>query len=87
MKISLDGALEFEFFEIEELKNAEQYAGEVDGLIYSWKAIGYSNWLEKRLSVTDVLGLAILPKGMPDWIDLPDDANEDENDKDEAGKD
>ncbi len=81
MKISLDGALEFEFFEIEELKNAEQYAGEVDGLIYSWKAIGYSNWLEKRLSVADVLGLAILPKGMPDWIDLLDDAGEDENEE------
>ena len=47
----------------------------IDGVIYSWKAIGYSNWLEKRSSVADVLGLAVLPKGLPDWIDLPDDVD------------
>ena len=73
MKVSLDGIFEFEFFEIEELKSAEHYAEKIDGSIYSWKTIGYSNWLEKRLSVTDVLGLAVLQKGLPDWIDLPDD--------------
>ena len=73
MKVSLDRAFEFEFFELEDLKNAAQYAEKINGSIYSWKTIGYSNWLEKGLSVTDVLGLAVLPKGMPDWIDLPDD--------------
>jgi hypothetical protein len=73
MKVSLDGTFEFEFFEIEELKSAEQYAEKINGLVYSWKTIGYSNWLEKGLSVTDVLGLAVLPSDSPDWIDLPDD--------------
>ncbi|MBK9780266.1 MAG: hypothetical protein IPP55_09485 [Anaerolineales bacterium] len=73
MKISLDGALEFEFFELEDVKKAEQFAENIDGVIYSWKVIGYSNWLEKRLSVADVLGLAVLPKGLSDWIDLHDD--------------
>lgn len=73
MKVSLVEDLEFEFFQIEELKNAKQYAKEVDGSIYSWKTIGKSNWLEKRLSVVDVLGLAVLPKNLPDWINLPDD--------------
>jgi len=33
----------------------------------------FSNWLEKRFSVVDVLGLAVLPKGLPDKIDLKDD--------------
>ncbi|MCB9146220.1 MAG: hypothetical protein H6635_12655 [Anaerolineales bacterium] len=75
MKISPDGALEFEFFELEDVKKAEQFAENIDGVIYSWKAIGYSNWLEKRSSVADVLGLAVLPKGLPDWIDLPDDVD------------
>ena len=79
MKVSLDGNVDFEFFEIEELKSAEQYAELIDGSIYSWKTIGYSNWLEKRLSVADVLGLAVLQKGLPDWIDLPNDAMDDEN--------
>jgi hypothetical protein len=73
MKVSLDGTFEFEFFEFEELKSAEQYAEKNNGLVYSWKTIGYSNWLEKGLSVTDVLGLAVLPSDLPDWIDLPDD--------------
>lgn len=73
MKVSLDGTFEFEFFQIEELGKAEQYAKKVDGLIYSWKTTGESNWLEKRLSAVDVLGLAVLPKNLPDWIDLPND--------------
>jgi hypothetical protein len=62
MKVSLEENFEFEFFQIEELKSAEQYAKHVDGSIYSWKTTGKSNWLEKRLSVVDVLGLAVLPK-------------------------
>ena len=73
MKVSLDEKFEFEFFQIEELQNAEQYAEEIDGSIYSWKTTGNSNWLEKRLSVADVLGLVVLPKNMPEWIDLPED--------------
>lgn len=73
MKISLDGALEFELFELEDFVKAEQFADSNDGRVYSWKTTGYSNWLEKRLSVVDVIGLAVLPKGLPDWIDLPND--------------
>lgn len=73
MKVSLDEKFEFEFFQIEELQNAEQYVEEIDGSIYSWKTTGNSNWLEKRLSVADVLGLVVLPKNMPEWIDLPED--------------
>ena len=60
MKVSLDGIFEFEFFEIEELKNAKHDAEKIDGSIYSWKTIGCSNWLEKKLSIVDVLGLAVL---------------------------
>jgi hypothetical protein len=76
MKISLDSALEFEFYELENAKKAEQFAESIEGEVYSWKTSGYSNWLEKRMSITDVLGLAVLPKGLPDWIDLPDDSGE-----------
>jgi hypothetical protein len=73
MKVLFGEGFEFEFFQIEELNSAEQFVQEIDGSIYSWKTTGKSNWLEKRLSVVDVLGLAVLPKNLPDWIDLPDD--------------
>jgi hypothetical protein len=73
MKTSLDGVMEFEFFQLEDEKKAEQFAENMGGVIYSWKTAGNSNWLEKKLSIADVLGLAVLPKGLPDRIDLPDD--------------
>lgn len=73
MKVTLGNSYEFEFFQIEDFEKARQYAERVDGSIYSWKTTGKSNWLEKRLSISDVLGLAVLPKDLPDWIDLPDD--------------
>ena len=76
MKVSLGGNYEFEFFQIEELAIAKTYAERTDGPIYSWKTAEISNWLEKRLSIVDVLGLAVLPKGLPDLIDLPDDEEE-----------
>ena len=76
MKITLGSNYEFEFFQIEELENAKQYADKADGSIYSWKTTGNSNWLEKRFSVVDVLGLVVLPKNLPDWIDLPDDGEQ-----------
>jgi hypothetical protein len=41
--------------------------------VFSWKTEGRYNWLEKGLSVVDVLGLTILPDGLPDKIDLPND--------------
>ncbi len=75
MKISLDNVFEFEFFELEEFNKAEQFAKETNGSIYSWKTIGISNWLEKNFSIADVLGLAVIPKGLPDIIELPDDVD------------
>lgn len=73
MKITLGSDYEFEFFQIEELESVKKYADKVGSSIYSWKTTGKSNWLEKGLSVVDVLGLVTLPKDLPDWIDLPDD--------------
>ena len=73
MKVNFGNGYEFEFFQIEELNSAEQHAEKINGSIYSWKTTGHSNWLEKSLSLVDVLGLAVLPKGLPDLIDLPDD--------------
>lgn len=46
--------------------------------VYTWKSIGIANWLEKGLSISDVLCLVILNKELPDYIDLPDDESDDE---------
>jgi len=69
MRVTLGNDYGFELFQIEELEDAGQHAENVDGSIYSWKTIGKSNWLEKRLSVVDVLGLIVLPKNWPNWIE------------------
>jgi hypothetical protein len=45
MKVILGSDYEFEFFQIEELESAKQYAENIEGSIYSWKTIGNSNWL------------------------------------------
>jgi hypothetical protein len=79
MKVNLGNGFEFETFELEQAREAEQLAAKKNGYVYSWKTIGSSNWLEKGLSITDVLAIMVLPKDAPDWIDLPDDAKEDDD--------
>lgn len=73
MKVNLGNGFEFETFELEQAGQAEQLAAETNGAVYSWKTTGSSNWLEKGLSIVDVLGITVLPKDAPEWIDLPDD--------------
>lgn len=76
MKVNLGDGFEFETFELEEAGDAEHVAAETNGVIYSWKTAGNLNWLEKGLSIVDVLGIIVLPKGSPDWIDLPNDGED-----------
>jgi len=73
MKVNLGNGFEFECFEIEEAQDVERLATETVGSVYSWKTEGRYNQLQKGFTVVDVLGLTILPKGLPDLIDLPDD--------------
>lgn len=76
MKVNLGNGFEFETFELKQGGQAEKLAAETNGAVYSWKATGSSNWLEKGLSIVDVLGITVLPKDTPEWIDLPDDEEE-----------
>ena len=66
------------FFQLEDVGLAEQMAAETGRRIYTWKTVGRSNWLEARLSIVDSLGLILLPHGFPDFIEMPDDSNEDD---------
>jgi hypothetical protein len=68
--------LELELFQLEQATEALARAKRINGVLYSWKTTGVLNWLERGLSISDLLGIVILPKGMPDQIDLPDDPPE-----------
>ena len=76
MQITLPLLLERELFPLEEAAQAEQLADATGGRIYCWKTIAQENWLEAGLSIADVLGLVVLPQGLPDVMDMPDDAEE-----------
>jgi hypothetical protein len=73
MQIKLNFELRTRFYQLEDARQAEQRAKETSQTIYCWKALGRSNWLESGFSISDVLGLVVLPKGLPDQIEMPDD--------------
>lgn len=75
-KISFSLNLALELFQLEELPAARAAAECTKGVFYCWKTTGVFNWLERGLSISDVLGIVILPEGLPDVIDLPDDPPE-----------
>jgi hypothetical protein len=76
MKVNLGEGFEFDLFSIEEVRGVEKLAEKTNGAVYSWKTEGQHNWLQKGFTVVDVLGLTIIPKGLPDLIDMPDDEEE-----------
>lgn len=47
--------------------------------VFSWKTIGRENWLDRGTSLSDVLGLVVLPPGLSDSLEMPDDPSEDES--------
>lgn len=83
MKVNLSLELELELFQLEETEPAGRQAQELNAQMYVWKTSGRENWLERGFSITDVLGIVILPHGLPDVIDMPDDElDEDDEDDD-----
>jgi len=74
MKVVLPIESETTLFDLEEVAMAEEVARNLDGEIYCWKTVGVHNWLERGLSVVDVLGLLVLSKALPLIIEMPDDA-------------
>ncbi|MDQ3685872.1 MAG: hypothetical protein M3430_09750 [Acidobacteriota bacterium] len=73
IKQSLCLNFDLEVFNTDEVNEAQQAASESGGVLYCWKTSGTSNWLEKGLSLSDVLGVVVLPQGLPNQIDMPDD--------------
>jgi len=73
MNVVLPNGTETVLFALEEADDAEFTARQSNREIYCWKTTGRENWLERGLSVVDELGLVLMPKGMPEVIDMPDD--------------
>jgi hypothetical protein len=65
--------LDYPFFELEEWSDAVRTAEASDSAVYSWKSVGISNWLERVISNVDTIGLVVLPKSLPEHIEMPDD--------------
>jgi hypothetical protein len=76
VKQSLYLKFDVEVFNTDEVKEAQRLANELSGVLYCWKTTCNSNWLEKGLSIVDVLGVVILPQGLPDQICMPNDEKE-----------
>ena len=60
-----------------EALDAERYAQMSGGEVYTWQSgEGGYNRLRKGVFPIDVLCLAVLPSGLPETIDLPDDEDD-----------
>jgi len=71
--LELDLEIPVTLYELEEFKAVEHLAKRSGEQVYCWKTTGRWNWLEKGWSIADVVGMVVLPKGLPDVIDMPDD--------------
>ena len=77
MEITLELLASALFFETEDAEDAEAWAEETGGKVYSWKTTGKHNWLESGYSRVDVAGLAVIPPLLPDTIKMTDDSEQD----------
>lgn len=73
MQVTLPMLLDVQMYQLEEHNEVVRIAIKQSSTIYSWKTLGKDNWLEKGISLIDTLGLIILPKGLPDVINMADD--------------
>ena len=73
MRLKIEIELDADFYQLEGHAEATRHAMRTSGAVYTWKTTCRANWLERRLSRVDALGLVVLPSGLPDEIEMPDD--------------
>ena len=76
--------LDVDVFSTEMIREVTQHAKATNGRVYCWKTTGAQNWLEARFSQVDVFGYIVLPQGLPDYIEMPNDIDEESEDDDTA---
>ena len=77
MEVELAVYLDVDFYEIEEWKKAVEVAHESNRSLYTWKTSGRANWVERGMSNVDALGLVLLPAGMPEYLEMANDPEDD----------
>lgn len=60
----------------EDVEEAQREAKRTGGDIYTYHTCGLNNWLKRGISRVDRLAFVVLPKGLPDHIDMADDEPE-----------
>lgn len=60
----------------EDVAEAQHQAALTGGDIYTYHTAGLNNWLRRGISRVDRLAFVVLPKGLPDHIDMADDEPE-----------
>lgn len=65
--------VETPMFHTTQPQEAQEYAKEHGGAVYTWKTTGNTNWLEKGFAKSDTLALVVLPEQLPETLDMPDD--------------
>lgn len=60
----------------EDVAEAKREAERTGGDIYTYHTSGLNNWLRRGISRVDRLAFVVLPKGLPDQIDMADDEPE-----------
>ncbi len=73
LELTFDLRMPLRLYQLAEIAEAQATLRKTKGQGYTWKASGQNNWLEKGFSLSDALGLVVLPKGLPELIELPDD--------------
>lgn len=79
MSVTLDLILKAEMFQTFEHEEAKGYAEKTNGEVYSWKSVCRANWLERGYSRVDTGVLVVLPRILPDCIDMPDDSPDEDD--------
>lgn len=73
MDVTIDLLLDLRLYSLEEASEVEVVADDSQAAVYCWHSQGRQNWLSRGFSVVDVTGFVVLPVGLPDYIDMPDD--------------
>jgi hypothetical protein len=76
MHTSISIILPGSFHQLEDWQDAVRFAEQTHGAVYSWKTSEAHNWLERGISLVDVLGLVVLPDSLPVEIEMPDDPDD-----------
>ncbi len=73
IRLTVRAEIDAELFDTNEYDRVQAIVKHSNGVVYTWKTTGHFNWLERGYKLADRLGFLVLPKQLPETIDLDDD--------------